>query len=170
MALVIREIEIDDAPAYLNFLNTLDHETRFLLFEPGERGDDAEAQAEKLKAMKSEGVSTIFIALAQEAIIGFAAVSGNGLQRVKHRASVVVGILAAHRGMGWGKRLLLQAEEWAAKRGILRLEATVAMQNTDALWLYSGLGYHVEGIRRRARFVDGQYVDEFYMSKMLRPD
>ena len=39
--------------------------------------------------------------------------------------------------------------------------------NTRALHLYEKMDYRVEGIRRESLFINGSYVDEFSMSKLI---
>ena len=90
------------------------------------------------------------------------------MNRIKHRASVVIGILEKYNGKGYGKRLFQKAEEWAKEKEIKRLELTVMTHNKRALWLYSSVGFNVEGIRRNALIINGKLVDEFYMGKMIK--
>ena len=60
------------------------------------------------------------------------------------------------------------AERWARERGgIHRLELTVMAHNFKAVALYERAGFTIEGSRRHSLLVDGSYVDEHYMAKLL---
>jgi len=44
---------------------------------------------------------------------------------------------------------------------------TVVTQNKAGLSLYKKMGFEIEGTKRDSLFIDGKYVDEYYMSKLL---
>ncbi|MDN6093431.1 MAG: hypothetical protein L0I49_07060 [Lactococcus raffinolactis] len=48
-----------------------------------------------------------------------------------------------------------------------RLELTVIRTNLVAKRLYEQKGFVVEGTRKNAMIIDGDFVDEFYMAKLL---
>ena len=58
-------------------------------------------------------------------------------------------------------------DEWAMKKDIHRLELTVAANNKAGLRLYEKAGFQMEGTKRDSLYIDGQYVDEYYMSKLI---
>jgi RimJ/RimL family protein N-acetyltransferase len=58
-------------------------------------------------------------------------------------------------------------EDWSREKGIHRLELTVMAHNTNAIGLYQKVGFQIEGTKKGSLFVDGQYVDEYYMAKLL---
>ena len=55
-------------------------------------------------------------------------------------------VLADYRRQGIGRRLMAAAEEWAAERGITRIELNVWQANDQAIAFYERLGYRT--IRR----------------------
>jgi len=58
---------------------------------------------------------------------------------------------------------------WAGMRGLTRLELTVISHNKRAVGLCPKMGFEIEGLRRRSLFIQGKYIDEFYMSRLLFP-
>jgi len=58
-------------------------------------------------------------------------------------------------------------EEWAQQHHIHRLELTVMAHNNAGVALYKKQGFEIEGTKRHSLLINGQYVDEFYMSKLL---
>ncbi len=63
-----------------------------------------------------------------------------------------------------------KAEAWAQEVGISRLELTVVEHNEPALALYKKMGYTIEGTRMNSLFINGDYINEFYMGKYLKSD
>jgi RimJ/RimL family protein N-acetyltransferase len=82
---------------------------------------------------------------------------------------VVIGVLAAASGQGFGSGLLRELELWARAHQIHRLELTVMAHNERAAALYRRVGYAVEGRARECLFVDGWMADELYMAKLFSP-
>jgi RimJ/RimL family protein N-acetyltransferase len=58
-------------------------------------------------------------------------------------------------------------EEFAKKSGIYKIEAKVRIFNERGLALYKKNGYAIEGTRKKAAFINGQYEDEFFIAKFL---
>jgi RimJ/RimL family protein N-acetyltransferase len=56
---------------------------------------------------------------------------------------------------------------WARERGFHRLELTVMTHNERAIRLYKKMGFEVEGVKKHSLFVNGEYVDEYYMAKLI---
>ncbi|SDY92671.1 Acetyltransferase (GNAT) family protein [Evansella caseinilytica] len=159
----IRQAVPDDAKEFLSFLLTLDQETSFMLYEPGER-TTGEAEL-KQKIEKTREHSLLLVAEGGEKIVGFLSASRGNVNRIKHSAYVVVGILNNYRGMGVGGRLFEELDTWAVNHGVSRLELTVMTKNEQAIKLYKKMGYKVEGIKEKSCFVNGEFVDEYYMAK-----
>ena len=63
--------------------------------------------------------------------------------------------------------MMCRLDEWAGKNGIVRLELTVECVNTGAKHLYEKNGFIVEGVRPKSMKVNGRFVDEYYMGKIL---
>ena len=138
-----------------------------MLWEAGERSVEADQQAEKIEAIQRSENSTILVAEQFDKLIGFLLAVGGGAKRNKHSVYIVVGISLNYRGQGIGKRLFEQMEKWAKERGICRLELTVVTLNEAALSLYKKQGFEIEGTKRNSLFIEGKYVDEYYMSKLI---
>ena len=47
------------------------------------------------------------------------------------------------------------------------LELTVMTHNTAGIALYKKQGFAIEGTKRHSLLLNGQFIDEFYMSKLL---
>lgn len=163
----IRTIRESDAEDFLNLCKKLDEETSFMMLEPGERTTSAEAMRERIANVLSQANSTILLAECDGQLAGYIEASGGEYRRNRHSAFLVIGILQAYTGRGIGTRLFAALEEWARQQHLHRLELTVMTHNQAGVALYKKRGFEIEGVRRHAMFVDGHYVDEYYMAKLL---
>ncbi len=78
-------------------------------------------------------------------------------------------VVPAARGRGIGSALLYAAEAHARRRGARKLSLRVFGTNTTARRMYERHGFVVEGTLRAALLIDGEYVDDVWMSKFLVP-
>jgi RimJ/RimL family protein N-acetyltransferase len=163
----IRAARVEDASKLLELKVTLDHETSFMMLEPGERDMDPEAATKQLRERDELSNSVVLVAEKVGRIVGYVEATGGEFTRNRHSAYVVIGVLQTASGRGFGSRLLEAVDAWAQLHGITRLELTVMSHNKRAIALYERLGYQVEGLRKRSIRVHGEYVDELAMAKLL---
>ena len=164
-----QNITMDQVEGLWEFLNTLDAETDCMMYEPGERAERTSLAAlrEEIQNHVIDGDDYLCIAVETGKIVGFLQAERGKFNRVRHTAYVVVGILAEHRGKGIGTALFARLEQWAQENRVARLELTVECPNAAAKRLYEKCGFVVEGIRKKSMVVDGRYVDEYAMAKLL---
>lgn len=164
--MIIREIESRDADAFWQMQYELDKETNFMMYEPNERTKNI-ALIENIIQKAVDGSNLLLIAESDTQIVGYISVQRGMPNRIKHTAYIVVGIRKAFQGKGIGTEFFRRLDLWAQQKGITRLELTVMCPNNVAKHLYEKNGFVVEGTKKNAMFVDGKYVDEFYMAKLL---
>jgi RimJ/RimL family protein N-acetyltransferase len=138
-----------------------------MLLEPDERTKKAEEQERWIQGILRRANQMIFIVEENEKIFGFIQILGGQFRRNRSTAHLVLGLLREARGQGWGTKLMIAAETWARQHGIHRLELTVMTHNSVAVSLYKKMGFQIEGIRRHSLFLQGKFVDEYYMAKIL---
>ncbi|MHC4222457.1 MAG: GNAT family N-acetyltransferase [Planctomycetota bacterium] len=163
----IRNIDEHDAAALDEMNRSLDRETSFMMWEPGERKTSAEELAKRIRTMVSHENQNIFVAEDGDRLVGFLFAQGWSARRASRRLYLVIGILKSHWGQGIGTRLFEEMERWARERSIRRLELTVMVNNEAGLALYRKMGFIVEGTKTDSLFVDGSFVDEYHMAKLL---
>ncbi|MGW7548956.1 N-acetyltransferase family protein [Streptomyces sp. NPDC054770] len=71
------------------------------------------------------------------------------------------------RGLGVARALLRAAMEEARRRGARRIRLGVLGHNTPARRLYESEGFAVEGVLPGEFFLDGAYVDDVVMGRLL---
>jgi ribosomal protein S18 acetylase RimI-like enzyme len=164
--MLIRRIKIEDAGKYLSMLKKLDNETKYMMYEPDERCTTIPEVQDYIKSMNSTN-SLLLVAEENAEIIGFLSAERGFANRIKHSAYIVVGILGEYRGKKIGTKLFEELEKWAESNGIYRLELTVMTHNEGAIKLYKRMGFKVEGIKEKSLIVDEDFVNEYYMAKIL---
>jgi RimJ/RimL family protein N-acetyltransferase len=165
--ILIREIKEQDATQLLVLRNQLDEETEFMLLETGERITTPEGQKKLIQRILTLDNRTILVAETDGQIVGYIAGLGGSYRRNRHKADVVIGILNSYSRQGLGTRLFLALEEWARACDLHRLELSVMAHNERAIGLYRKMGFVEEGLSIDSLFVDGRYVDELGMAKIL---
>ena len=165
--MLIRTIGPNDADQLVRLKLQLDDETQFMMFEPGERIITVEEQRKQIEHTLSQDNQTILVAEYGGQLVGYLSALGGKFKRNRHSVYIVVGILQAFTGQGIGTQLFMAMEEWACQHQLHRLELTVMTHNQAGLALYKKRGFEIEGVRKHAIFVNGQYVDEYAMAKLL---
>ena len=163
----IRQPQAGDGQALVNLMTTLDEETKFMMLEPGERQTSAHAQEDAIQSFLSSNSKVMFVVEDDSELVGFVVGVGQTANRNKHSMYCVIGIVQRAAGQGLGQQLMAELEFWARSHGFTRLELTVMTHNEAAKRLYLSRGFEIEGTKRNSLRVDGEYVDEFYMSKLL---
>jgi putative acetyltransferase len=88
--------------------------------------------------------------------------------RVRHVATLGVGVHPAYQGIGLGRAMMEAAVAWAEDVGVERLELAVRADNDRAIALYESMGFVRESLRKRfVKLVDGTYVDDWVMVRYL---
>ncbi|WP_409978404.1 GNAT family N-acetyltransferase [Anoxybacteroides rupiense] len=168
MGVNLRQAKVDDAERLTALILQVERESAYLLFEAGERPLTVKEQRRQLEAIEHEENAAIFLAETEEGeLIGYLVARGGRAKRNRHTVYIVVGLHASYRGKGIGTMLFTELERWARTKGIHRLELTVVTDNVPAISLYKKMGFVQEGIKRHSLKIDGQYVDEYYMAKLL---
>ena len=158
--MTIRLANVEDAAALDHFFQQLDRETRFMLYEAGERPSDVEGQRQRLAAMQASPNQRMWLLSLGGEVQDFAVLLGGNMHRNRHCALVVMGLRPSARGQGWGERLLCMLIEAASDLGVMA-------HNEVAHSLYRKCGFRDEGLRRQAYRLDEGYVDEISMGLLL---
>lgn len=141
--------------------------SNFMLFDPGERQMSVEQCEKMIERYINEKKSALFVAAEDHTLLGYMIIRGEQPNRISHRGYIVIGVHSDSRGKGVGTALFEYMHHWAKEAGIHRLELTVISHNETAIALYKKMGYEIEGIKKRSLFIDGNYVDEYYMAKWI---
>lgn len=160
-----RKLSVDEAEQFWNLMNQLDYETKYMLYEPGERTKDL-PQIESFIRDSVEGEDFLLVAETDHRLVGYISAQKGRLNRIAHSAYIVVGILMDYRSKGIGTEFFKRLNDWAEEKKVTRLELTVICENEVAKHLYANSGFQIEGIKRKSVCVDGEYLDEYYMARI----
>lgn len=162
----VRKIKAEDAAGFIALNQELAKETKLMMRELEECITDVAVVEKMIESFHKKG-DFFYVAEVNEKMIGFTMAMKESLNRTKHRAYVVIGIRQAYQGQGIGGRLFDQLDKWAHEQSLRRLELTVMVHNEVGIALYEKKGFMVEGVKKDSMCVDGEYVDEYYMGRIL---
>lgn len=108
-----------------------------------------------------------FVALEGTKLVGWCDITSKHRPVYAHSGILGIGVLAAWRGQGVGKKLMQAALDAARDKGLTRVELSVNAANERAAALYRKFGFIVEGVRRKAVCIDGVYQDSIEMGLLL---
>ena len=161
MMLTFRWAQPRDAESLLACMQSVEQSGQMMV-NPGER------QLSKGRLEKQlQQTSPFWVALSKQEVVGYVLVKRNTLQRKQHCAYLVMGVHEGFRGKGIGKQLLQTLLQEKSQPLITRFELTVRADNHAARALYESFGFQKEGIVRHSLWIDGAYVDEWLMSKLI---
>lgn len=166
--MIIRQVLPSDSEKMASLILEVENESEFMLYESGERNLSPDKQLKMIVAFLEEENSTIFVAELDDRLVGYLLARGGSAKRQKHSIYLVIGILKKFRGKGIGSKLFYEMEAWAVRHEIHRIELSVMTDNEAGIALYQKSGFEIEGTKRDSLLVNGQYKDEYYMSKLLQ--
>lgn len=85
-----------------------------------------------------------------------------------HRALLMMGLEASHRGGGYGSKLMEAAISWAREQGLSWIQLFVFENNTPARGLYKKFGFIEAGLIPDLFRVHGQIINDIPMVLRLR--
>lgn len=164
-----KNLGVEDVEGFWGLLNALDIETDYMMYEPKERErrTDIRELRDDIQKNVINGNDFLLAAMEDNKIIGYLRAERGRFNRISHTAYIVIGILKEYCGKGIGTALFESLDRWAKENGIVRLELTVECRNEAARRLYEKSGFKIEGIREKSMLVNGIFVDEYYMAKIL---
>jgi putative acetyltransferase len=105
-----------------------------------------------------------FVALDADTVVGWCDILPVMGESRAHIGVLGIGLLPHVRHRGLGAKLMEAAISRAWAKGFTRIELSVRIDNLNAKALYERFGFEIEGVRRRANLVDGEYRDMYAMA------
>lgn len=163
----IREAEVCDAEAVIEYMKLIATQTNNLMREPDEVDITLEFEKsfiEKNKQSKDDYLLTVWH---NDTLISVTGFHGSSLRRMKHKANLGISILKEYRGYGIGVLLMNLLIEKAKEYGKVKLELEVRSDNEAAIHVYEKVGFYKEGIRKNSFNDQGKLIDLLFMGKDL---
>lgn len=167
--LAIRTILPNDAETFLEFLKNISKETCNTLQYPGMVYPSLDSIRERFETSLKSNRSINVGAFDGELLVGNISLRSinSGHPWIKHIGQFSMAILEKYWGKGIGKQLLQIQEEFAKSIGITKIEASVRVNNERGKKLYFRNGYIIEGTRKKSAYIDGEFLDEYFIAKDL---
>jgi ribosomal protein S18 acetylase RimI-like enzyme len=108
-----------------------------------------------------------FVATVDAEVVGWVHLKHPEVEKLDHTAELTVGVLESYRGYGIGSHLLERGLEWAASQGFERIYQSVPATNEAAIGFLEERGWETEAVREDHYKMDGAYVDEVMLAKVL---
>lgn len=160
----VRRAEEPDAAAIIELRRALLTETSFMLWEPDEFPESVDEEAKRIGRLNGRDNCLMLLAEEDDHPIGTLTAYGGETRRIRHRATLAVGVAKAHWGKGVATAMLEYALRWSREKRLRRIELTVHTTNQRAIEAYKRCGFQVEGVRQSSLLVEGNYVDEYLMA------
>jgi RimJ/RimL family protein N-acetyltransferase len=149
--------------SYYECLNSVARERRYLAF----------VQAPPKESVREYVLSNIekdipqFVATKENEVIGWCDITSMRREGFRHCGELGMGVRNGFRRMGVGTRLVDQTIQKTKEQGIERVELEVFGSNIPAIRLYEKMGFTVEGVKKKARKLDGIYDDLVVMAMFI---
>jgi len=162
----IREARPDDAEAIARILNRIIEARAFTAFDTP---FSIEAERAYIETFPERGVFLVATSDDDQHVVGFQ--SMEPFARYTH-AFDHVGVLGTYvdldrRRQGIAKRLFRATFEAAARKGYRKIFTFIRADNPAALSTYRHHGFTIVGTAQGHARIDGQYVDEIIVERML---
>jgi RimJ/RimL family protein N-acetyltransferase len=164
MSVAIRSAVPEDAENLVALRRTIFGETDFMLYAPADYVVSVVDASEQIERVTKSEHSRTIVASVDSTLVGVLNVMGSSIPRIRHSATIALGVRRSYWGQGVGSKLFEEALRWAPSAGLSRLELYVALDNTRAASLYQKFGFRVEGRRSRAYVINGKPVDDQLMA------
>jgi ribosomal protein S18 acetylase RimI-like enzyme len=161
--IVVRESTPADVESFRSCLDAVARERRWLALLEAPPLDEVRRFFE---SQRRRGMIQ-FVAAAAARVVGWCDVIPKNVEGFRHSSDLGMGLLAEQRGRGLGRALLERTLEATRRSGLLRVELEVYATNTAAIALYERCGFRHEGLRRRARLLDGSADDVVEMALLF---
>lgn len=162
----IRQVNLSDAAQLVLFKKEAANESKFLLTCPDEVEDIVD-QRRIITLYLSDPRKIFLVAEYKNQIIGVITLSGSNKRRVMHKGELGITVRKQFWAKGVGSALMEECLKLAKQKGFKKIQLEVMSNNDRAMGLYKKFGFEVEGIKKKAVFVDGEYIDLVMMGKWL---
>jgi RimJ/RimL family protein N-acetyltransferase len=168
MIIHTRKANLSDADSLSQFIVKLDNESKFLLYDAGERQGNLDIVKLYLLRIENCGKSVVFIAEnTDKEMVGFICGEVSPLKRVSHVMKVNIGALKNYHGLGIGRMLGKMLLQHVLNMDIKRVEVTVIKSNSISLNICKKFGFEVEGIKKHAIKIGTEFFDEYLLARIF---
>jgi len=160
--MIIRDMQLHDIPSFCQAMGKVAEEKRYLLTT------ETPSIEKMTKWVESyiEQPHAHSVAEDNGVIVGWTDITPLKRQSLCHVGNLGIGVVAGYRGQGLGQRLISRTIKQAWKIGLERIQLEVFSDNEAAIRLYLKHGFEIEGVRRRACYMNDNYLDIIGMAQL----
>lgn len=159
----IRRADPRDAPLLVALMDEVGREDGAWLLAT-DAGRSVVDERRYLRAVRRHPAAAVFVADEDGHLVGRLSLARDPHPASAHVADLGLLVAGTYRRRGLGRRLLLQAVDWAREVGVTKLELHVFPWNEPALALYDAFGFVREGYRVGHYLRAGDPVDAILMA------
>ena len=149
-----------------SFHSCVDSVARERLYLAGVKAPPLAATREFVLANVANDISQ-FVAIFHNEVIGWCGISPLQWEGFQHGGRLGMGVHQNYRRLGIGQQLVIQTIQKAKAKGLERIELEVFASNAPAIRLYEKLDFVIEGIKKKARKLEGAYDDIIEMALFI---
>jgi L-amino acid N-acyltransferase YncA len=166
MSLLIRDVVPSDAEAIVGILNPIVQARVYSAFDTPFTVD---AELDYISRFPVRGVWKVACQTADDRIVGFQVLEpfATYTRAFDHVGTLGTYVDLLERRQGVAKALFAATFEAALHKGYEKLFTFVRSDNSPALAAYLAQGFEVVGTARRHAKIDGRYIDEILIEKVL---
>ena len=165
---ILRAPKETEGAEMIIFLKQMSGETEFILRTPEECLETPEQEAEFLSRVNASASNLMIVCEVDGKIAGNCQISFKPRLKVRHRASLAIGILREYWNLGIGTAMFRELIDTARKNGVEQLELEYVDGNERGRALYEKMGFVTVGEKPDAfRLKDGSSHKEISMIKRL---
>lgn len=159
----IRPARQEDISGIIGVMRQVAGEKRYIVAE------DVADQLSGDSALMREDLENqrFFVATIDDEVVGWCGVEQPTLEKLAHNAELTLGVLEEYRGDDIGSHLMQRALSWARKEEFHKAYNSVPATNAAGIEFLEDHGWNTEAIRRDHYSIDGEFVDEVMMAKLL---
>lgn len=162
----IRWVRLSDAPKLVAFKKAVTSESPFLVTYPDEVEDIFETRR-LISIYLTDDRRIFLVAELNGEIVGMITLAGSSKRKILHKAELGISVRKPYWGKGIGSALMSEALRIAKEKGFKKIQLEVMANNERAIKLYEKFGFELEGRKKKAIYLDGEYVDLLVMGKWL---
>ncbi|MGM9584302.1 MAG: GNAT family N-acetyltransferase [Faecousia sp.] len=165
---LLRSPRAEDAAPMLDYFKTVSGETEYLLRYPEECTMSEGEEAAFLSGALESDTQLMICCFVEGRLAGNSMLSMNTRLKIRHRASVAIGLLREYWGLGIGTALFQELIAIGKERGLDHLELDYIEGNQRARRLYEKMGFvQTAEVPDVYRLRDGSFRKSILMMKKL---
>jgi RimJ/RimL family protein N-acetyltransferase len=167
---IIRTAFPDDAAQILEHAHAIFAEGEFVLSTLEDFRNTVEQETSWLQMNLDDPCKLVIVAEKEGQIIGLLNFHNGERKRIAHLGELAMSVNYAWRNRGVGRALLSTLILWAQQHPFIeKVCLEVFVTNTNAIALYTSLGFEEEGrLRREIKLGPGAYVDTLRMARFVK--